>query len=295
MKSIFVTLLSVLSLSAFAQKQIIVQEGTVAMSKGTQTSFQVIIPQTTFKDVEKDWQKYVSTGSKGKATAVNGENFQPAAVNANVSPAPFNVYSKLLETTEGVRLTVWLTENDTVFISKEVSSDKDLAAQKYVRDFAVLEYQNAVKKELEAEQEKQKGFEKELEGLIKDEEKSGKKISSSQRSIQRANDAIATNNADIQNTSYKISDAKRMVERTTSDENANKGAKKTLKEVKNEKKKLQKDNESQAKSIDNWNKEIREEERNITDSQQKQAAKKADIEKQKQKVQEVQTKHDNIK
>ncbi len=295
MKSIFITLLSVLSLSMFAQKEITVQVETVTMSKGTQTSYQVTIPQNTFKDVEKDWQKYTGTGSKGKASAVKGENFQPAAVNANVSPAPFNVYSKLLETTEGVRLTVWLTENDTIFISKEVSSDKDLAAQKYVRDFAVQEYQNVVKKELEAEQEKQKELEKELQGFIKDEEKSRKKISSNQRSIQRANDAIATNNADIQNTAYKITDSKRMVERTASDENANKGAKKSLKEVEKNKKKLQKDNESQAKNIDKWNKEIREEERNITDSQQKQAAKKGDIEKQKQKVQEVQTKLDGIK
>ncbi|MES2620571.1 MAG: hypothetical protein V4615_06955, partial [Bacteroidota bacterium] len=148
MKKIILVALSVLSLSAIAQKEIIVKKDTVAMSKGTQSSFQVVIPEIKLAEAEKDWMKYTISGSKEKVTSVNGENFKKGALNKNVSPNPFNVYSKLLETTEGVKLTVWLTENDTVFIAKEVNSDQNLAAEKYVRDFAVQEYQSVVKKEL---------------------------------------------------------------------------------------------------------------------------------------------------
>lgn len=295
MKKIALSMLTLFSVTAIAQKEIKVQQDTVAMSKGTQPSFQVVIPEIKLTEVEKDWTKYTGSGSKGKATSVNGENVQPGAVNKNISPNPFNVYSKLLETTEGVKLTVWLTENDTIFMAKEVNSDQNLAAEKYVRDFAVQEYQSVVKKELKSEQEKQEELESALKDLIKQQEKNGKKISENQRSIQRANDDIATNNADIQTKAYQINDSKRMVDRTASDENANKGAKKTLKDLENAKKKLQKDNESNSKNIDNLNKDIRELEREIANLKQQQETKISEIEKQKLRVAEVQNKLDNIK
>ncbi len=295
-KTLFVALCVVsVSVSVFAQKQITVLEDTFAMSKGTQTGFQVVVPQITLIEAEKQWLKYVATGTKVKATAVNGENIQPGAVNPNVSPKPFTIYSKLLETTEGVRITAWLTENDTIFFSKQVNSDQDLAVQKYIRDFAVAVYHNEVKDELQAEQDKQKALEKELNNLIKEEEKSGKKISESNRAIQKSTDNIATNNGDIQNMAYKISDQKGMVERTASDPNAHKGAKQTLKDLENQRKKLQSQNVAENKNIDAMNKTIREEERKITDLKEREASKTTEIEQQKQKVKEVLTKLEGIR
>ncbi len=295
MKKILFAALCVVTVSAFAQKPVTLSEDTFAMSKGTQTGFQVEIPQITMIEAEKQWLKYVSTGSKGKATVLNGENTQTGVVNPNVSPNPFIVYSKLLETTEGVRLTTWFTENDTVFISKQLNNDQDLAVQKYIRDFAVAAYQDAVKDELKAEQDKQKALEKELNSLIKEEEKAAKKISESNRAIQKSTDNIATNNADVQDVSYKISDQKGMVERTASDANANKGAKQTLKDLENQKKKLQSQSEAENKNIDAMNKTIREEERKIADLKEKGNSKTTQIEQQKQKVKEVQSKLDGIR
>ena len=138
-------------------------------------------------------------------------------------------------------------------------------------------------------------MEKELTALIKEDEKSLKKISENQRSNERANDAIVTNNGDIQSSSDKISDQKEMVEMTASDPKAAKGAQKTLDDLEHEKKDLQKQNETEGRNMDSRNKETREEERNTTDSQQAQAVKTADIEKQKLIVHVVQTKLDNIK
>lgn len=281
-------------LTAAAQKPIIIDHAVRLMSKDTQPSYQFEIPQTTLKDVEKDWLKYLSTGSKGKATVVNGENLQPAAVNTNVSAKPFNVYSKVLETSEGIRITAWFTENDTVFLCKALNSDQDLAIQKYLHDFAVTEYKTAVSTELKNEQEKLKALEKTLEGLYKDEEKASKKISESNRSIQKSNDNTSKNNGDIQNMSYKISDQKGMVERTASDANANKGAKQTLKDLENQRKSLQKNNETEAKNIDNMNKQIREQERVISSLKEKQKETAGQIETQKAKAKEVQLKLDGI-
>lgn len=296
MKQIFFALsITITASSLFAQKPIVVEESSRTMSKGAFAAYTSLIPQTTLKNTEKDWMKHITTGSKSKAALLNGEYILKGAVNKNVSPNTFNVYSKLLETTEGVNLTVWLTENDTVFISKELSADKALAAEKYVRDFVIQEYQETVKAELKVENDKLDALNNEKESLIKAEEKSAKKISEAQRAIQKSKDIINTSNADLQNLAYKISNQKGMVERTASDKNANKGAKQTQKELENEKKKLQKGIETQNKNIDSMNKQIRDEERNITEGKEQQKSKIAEIEKQKLAVQSVQTKLENIK
>lgn len=284
----FVTLLS------FSQS-IIITETPASFSKGTHISYQTDILQATLKGLEKDWTKYISTGSKSKVVIANGEYAITGAINKNISPASFNIYSKLLETTTGVKLTAWFTENDSTYLSKETNADQAMAIEKFIRDFAVAEYQDAVKSELKLESDNLSELEKELNGYIKEEEKAAKKVSESNRSIQRSNDNIASNNANIQNVSFKISDQMGMVERTASDANANKGAKQTLKDLENEKKKLQKSIETENKNIDNMNKQIRESERSIAENKEKQKTVFGKIEKQKQVVQAVQSKLDNIK
>lgn len=295
MQKTILFLFSFLCFTASAQKQITIEEAVKPMSKDSQPAFVVVIPQIKLADVEKDWLKYISTGSKGKASVVNGENRQPLVLVKNISPKPLSIYSKLLETSEGVKLTVWFTENDTLFISKQQNNDQALAIENYLRDFAVKEYQDVVKAELNTEQQIQTDLTKQLNALIKEQEKSAKKVSESNRAIQKSNDNIATNNGDIQSLSYKISDQKGMVERTASDANANKGAKQTLKDLENQKKKLQNQNKTESKNIDNMNKTIREEERKIADYKEKVIAQNAQIEAQKQKVAIVQAKLSDIK
>ena len=295
MKKIITAAFVVFSISTFAQKSIAVNTAPRAMSKDTQFSYLVEIPEAKIKEVEKDWLKYISAGSKGKATVVNGENLQTDAIYKNISPNPFNVYSKLVETIEGVNLTVWITDNNSAFISKTPNSIEDLAVQKYVRDFAVKEYQTIVQEELKMEQDKQKKLERELAALIRDEESAVKKTNDNERNIARAKDAITTNDADIEASSAKITNQKGMVEQTAADRNANKGAQKTLSNIESDKKSLQKKNDSKSKNIDNKEKDNRAQERNLANAQEKQVAKKAAIDLQKLKVTEVQAKLVGIK
>jgi hypothetical protein len=295
MKKILVAAYLTFSITAFAQKNITVDEAPRPMSKDSQFSYLVEIPQAKVKQVEKDWLKYISIKSKGKATVVNGENLQTEAVYKNISPNPFNVYSKLVETTDGVNLTVWLTDNNAAFISKTPNSIEDLAVQKYVRDFAVQEYKLAVEEELKMERNKLNDIEKQQASLIKDEEKSNKKINDNLRGIAKAKDKIVTTQSDIDAASVKIENQKKMVDKTAADANATKGAKKTLNDLEKDKVKSQKNTDGDAKDIESWEKEIREEQRNIADGKQKQGLKLSDIDAQKQIVYGVQTKLSNIK
>jgi hypothetical protein len=295
MKQILFAALSAFAIGAFAQGTFTVTESLQTMSKGEQPSFTVAIPQANLKEVEEQWKKYTASKSNGNLTLTNGEYLQAGAMNSNISAGRLFIFSRLLATPDEVRVTAWVSENGSLFISKSLNNNQDLAVQKYMRDFAVEQQRSMVGKELKAAQKKQKEMEDELADLIKAEEKSGKKINKDERSITRANDAIATNSGDIKSSSDKISDQKGMVDQTAADKNANKGAQKTLGNLENDKKQLQKRNEGENKDIYDRNKEIREEGRNIAAAQDKQAIKKQEIDKQTQKVAEIQIRLDAIK
>lgn len=285
-----------LSLCISAQSVVLpVEEAPRSFSKGTYPSFQIDIPGATLKDIDKSWQKHIASGSKAKVELVSGELVLAGAVNPNIAPAPLTIFSKLVDIPGFVRITAWFMLSDSVFVSRERNNDQDLATQKFVRDFALEAYRDVVKAELKKEEAALKVMEKDLDNLIKEEDKAAKKIDENKRAIQRANDNIATGNADIQTVSYKISSQKEMVEKTSADKNANQGAKKTLKELENSKKSLQKGNETEAKSITKMNAEIRDAERAIADAKEKQNLKLADIEKQKKKIAEVSDKLNGIR
>lgn len=293
-KFIALALLFFISANSFSQTQILIEDTLRPMSKGLFNSYATTIAKATLKDVEKDWTKYLAEGSKAKPISANGEINMVGALVKNISTKPLNIYSKLLETLEGVKITAWFTSNDTVFILKDSNSEQHLAVQKFIRDFVIRELRQAATIELASEKVKQTALEKELADGIKLEEKSTKKISANQRAIQRANDNISSTNEDIQRKDGQISSQKSMVETTAADANANKGAKQTLKTLESGKKKLQKQNDTVGKNIDELEKQIRDEQRSIADGKKKQDLKNADIEKQKQVVRAAETKLSNI-
>ena len=279
--------MAIAPIAVFAQANIAVEESDRLFSKGTQPSFLVEIPENKLKDVERDWMKYLNTNSaKGfKPETVNGEIIMRGAQNKNVSPAPFVVYSKLLETAMGVRLTAWISENDSVFISKALGNDKDIAANKYVRDFAVQQYREVVKRELGREEDKLKKLEGDLKGLINDEDKSKKKINANDREIERNRSQIAINKSDETRKVEQINNKKTVVNNTRQAYgNTNKEAKKGLADLEKERKKIEANSEKLNREIDNLQKDIREDERNITQSQQTQRQKINEIEDQKNRI-----------
>jgi hypothetical protein len=294
MKQIFIAFLFCTSISTFAQN-IIMIDTTVIMSKGMQPAIQINIPQIAQKTLKHDWLKHIGKLSKEKSTETESENLLTEVSNSNISPGSFKIYSTLIETTAGTKLTVWITADDITFYSRGTNVDQHMAIQKYLYDFSFTEYQMVILDELKSETNRSADLEKELTGLIKDHEKSLKTISEDEGFIRKANDDILINNSDIKNLSAKILTQKSLVDKTAGDENANKGAKKTLNDMENEKENLENLKETNNKHIISWNKEIREKERNITDLIEKQSLKETEINLQKGKVQAVQFKLDNLK
>ena len=267
----------------------------LTVSMDSQGFVSVLIPQTQQRDVQKDWVKYAAYQSKGKAIIVNGDNIQYGAINKNISPSQFNISCRLLGSNDGVRTTVWLTDVNSPQASTQLIGDRNTALQKYVRDFAVQEYRQAVLDEMKTEQQKQAAMESDLAKLVKAEERAEKMSEKNRFSIKESDDAMLVNNKDIQNTSAQIESQKGMVENTAADANATKGAKKTLSEMEDKKRDLEKRNETLGKNMEMWNNEIRANDKIVADDREKEASKKAAIENEKQTILQVKSNLEAIK
>jgi hypothetical protein len=180
-----------------AQKEIKVTEIEKEMSMGVKPAYVVSIPQAKLKDVNSDWKKYIKKDAKGKVEEDKGETRLIGAVNKNVSPFPFNILSKVLESSDGVQLSVWASDGD-LFISTNASPDKSVAIQKYIRDFAVASYKDAVKEELKNEQDKLKETQKVLDGFVKDQKKAEDNIADDKKEIEKLQNDIKKMESEIE-------------------------------------------------------------------------------------------------
>jgi hypothetical protein len=174
-KKIVCLLLVALPFIGFAQKELKITEQEKDMSMGARNAYVVDIPQAKAKDVISDFKKYIKKDAKGKLNDDKGEISMLGAVNKNVSSMPFNVFGRFVESSEGVTVSIWVADGET-FVSSKLTPDKSVAASKYLKDFAVEQYKQAVKEEFEKEKDKAKAEQKMLESFIKDQKKAESNI-----------------------------------------------------------------------------------------------------------------------
>jgi hypothetical protein len=179
----------------FSQKEIVVSEQDKSMSAGTKNCYVMVIPQAKLKDVTDAWKKLVRKDAKGKPEDNNGELVMVGASNKNISAAPLTITGKLVETSEGVQVSAWISDGD--FISTTSAPDKSVAVKKYLHDFGAQQYKEAVKDELEAEQKKSKDMEKVYDGFVKDQKKAESNIESHKKDIEKLQNKIKDEEANI--------------------------------------------------------------------------------------------------
>ena len=182
---------------SFAQKDIVINETLKNMSAGNQNAYVVLIPQTTIKSVVEDWKKYIRKDTKAKPEDNSGETKIVGASCKNISPGPLNIYAAFLETSEGIQISVWVSEGDA-FVSTQTNSDKSIAVQNYLHNFGVQEYKRAVQDQLDAEQHKQKEMEEVYTGFVKDQKKGENNIMNHNKDIEKLQNKIAEEQQNIQ-------------------------------------------------------------------------------------------------
>ncbi|MFN8300569.1 MAG: hypothetical protein U0T75_15820 [Chitinophagales bacterium] len=294
-KMLFVSLLAA-SFAGKAQSALTVQDTVRPFLKGNLPAYQVDIPETKGKEIDKTWSNYLKKLSKEKSRSEGDELIVGGVLVKNISPNPLTVYSKTLETQNGVRLTAAFELDSLHFISPRTNADQDLAAKKFLRDYAVLQYRAVAEKQLADEQDRLKELKNKLDGFIKKEEKAVKSIEEKKRSIGRNQDAIKSNEADLKVKNEALEGQKRTVEAAkTNTPEALKAEEKKLKEQESERNKLIKTGEKLHGDIDDWNADIRAAERDIDEARQNQKVTNDQIDKQKKAVNQAEDKVKGIK
>ncbi|MEO8149128.1 MAG: hypothetical protein ABI723_15895 [Bacteroidia bacterium] len=277
-----------LNLNVFAQKEITVTPVNKQMSRGMQAGYMVNIPEAKLKEVNPALKKQLEENTKANAKEINGEMVTYEAVNKNFSLKPFIIYSKLLETTDGVELTAFVTEDSLTFLDENGEADKVAALKKSLHDFAAAEYKKVVTKQLNVENGKLSDLKKTLDGQVKDENDNTKEISKKQREIESSKSKIEANKVQQASKAEQVGNQQKMVDGISDKKSPEYNlAGKNLKKYVGEGKDLEKDAEKLARSIDDNNAEIKELELKNENVKKQQADTKQKIEAQETAVKNV--------
>lgn len=172
MKRLFFLLLAhIIILHASAQYRVEVNTGEKRMSKGDQTAFTVMIPDSKRAEVEAMWKKHVNVRAAGERISNlntqignifkskdnrskrdplkmvrNGEELYVRAVEIDeITNVPLDVYTYLNQLPEGTELSVFFQYTDSVFLNEStVDEDQFASIMDYVRNFGVEAYKTVV-------------------------------------------------------------------------------------------------------------------------------------------------------
>ncbi|HNS18697.1 MAG TPA: hypothetical protein PKH94_06170 [Bacteroidales bacterium] len=251
-----------------AQVTIEVSEEIKTISRGDQPAFVVDIPHGVYETIQKDWIKFLESGTKLKVEAISNELNIHGAIFKKITLDSVNVYSSVYNLDSSVRV-ISCFELDSVFISSmsENPQERELAValKTAVRDFAVEQYIMVYDEKLKAENAQLQALEKER--LEKEDaiEKNQKSIKGDEESIRRSEESIEIIEGDIELKNTEIKNKKAVVSSLKSyDPEGYKVAGKELSGLEREKKKMEKNREKEHKNIVEYKNDIKEAERSIT-------------------------------
>ena len=276
-----------------AQQDITVSESPKDFSGGSKNAYVLTIPEAIAKDVNNDWQKWVKKDAKGKIEDNKTEVKSSLVTVQNVSAVPLTIYSRILESKEGVQLSVWLLEGDSA-ISTSYSADKSTAVQKYLHDFGVQEYKAVAKKDIEDQQNKLKQLEKIYDGFVKDQKKADKEVADAQKEIEKLKQKNIDEEGNIKQAKAN-KEANRATAASQKDIDAEKKHTKELEGYIKDQERAENNIKSNNKRIERLQEKIKEETANSEKAQQNQGPANSNIDAQKTQVADAQDKLNSIK
>ena len=182
-----------------AQKPVNVIEDSLKVSKSILPGLSVLIPEANYEVVLKDWIKVLQSNTKSKASNQNGEISIFGARTKDIKEEPFNVYSKLLNHDSLIYLVAAFELTKDKYIERESTPEAFTRAKEFLKEFAVGEYTDVAKNQMDAEDKKLKDAEKELSSLENEHSKLQKSIESNKSDIisEKENIAIQKNEVDL--------------------------------------------------------------------------------------------------
>lgn len=291
MKIFFTLFFSMILLTVRAQDSLVVSESEKSFNKGNFKSYSIKIPLAKFRDVKSDWKKHLHQKGNISVKESDGEIYIPRTIISEITSDTITIYSTVVANQSDVEITGIVGKNDSVFHNQNTNPDIVSGFKSFLRNFAVIEFRNAVMAELSLEQKKLKILEQNLTDLENDNDRYGKKIKVNERSIERSEEEIKTNKDLQEIKSTTILQQQKIVATylTKSDQKAEE--EKKLKAILKEKKKLEKEHESLHEDVEDKERDNKTLKKQIDQNESENIPnKKAEIEKQKLHLTEIENK-----
>lgn len=167
----------------FGQKPIKVLEDSVLFGNYLYPGFNVTIPEANYDKVLKNWIKDQENGTKSKVQTENGEMTIFGAIIKEISPAPVNVYSRLMNEDTLTRLMVSIELKKDQYVEAASGDIQLTSAKNYLKEFAKAQYIDFIKEELSAEEKILRDLNKELGSLESSKARSQKTAKSKRNTV----------------------------------------------------------------------------------------------------------------
>jgi hypothetical protein len=167
----------------FGQKPIKVLEDSVRFGNYLYPGFNVTIPEANYDKVLKNWIKDQENGTKSKVQTENGEMTIFGAIIKEISPAPVNVYSRLMNEDTLTRLMVSIELKKDQYVEAASGDIQLTSAMNYLKEFAKAQYIDFIKEELSAEEKILRDLNKELGSLESSKARSQKTAKSKRNTV----------------------------------------------------------------------------------------------------------------
>lgn len=205
-KSTLVTVLVLIIVisSVNAQKPIKVIEDSIPIGNWLYPGFNVTIPEANFDNALKGWIKLQETGTKSKVQTENGEMTIFGAVIRQVSSAPVNIYSRLMNEDTLSRLLVAIELKKDQYVESATGDIQLTAAKNYLKEFAKSQYMDVIKGQLATEEKKLRDINRELSSLESSKAKSQKTAKNKRNVINDEQDKLLVKNNELSLLSNEI-------------------------------------------------------------------------------------------
>ncbi len=181
-----ITFLFILSLTeAFAQQPLEVKVEQRPSSQGVQAAFEVAVPQATADDAVKLWEKTLTGGGilkkSPKMENVKDEWIIRDIIIGDISPEPLNSFTQVSSFPGHIYVRIFL-QKENEFLGAEGSSPQVTdAASRFIRNYAVELYKQAVEKELKEEEKKLTSLENDYDKMTRQNKSFNKKIDKAEK------------------------------------------------------------------------------------------------------------------
>lgn len=198
--SIFI-LFTIAYTTTFAQTdfEFKVLEENRSMSKGNANALIVNLPNTSYKQVNKLWNKYLKNfKGKMKYNRKIDEYFSDNAEIKDMSENAVDIISKIYDNgTEGTTIAIWFNLGVT-YLSAEKHPERYPSGEKILKDFSLLISADIIAAQLKEEEKRLESMNDTLKSLEKDNAQSENNMTKQKEIIAKAEASIARSEKDIE-------------------------------------------------------------------------------------------------